>query len=300
MLTTEDKRTQVVAHAVCILFTALALLPFILMIVVSFTDNDWASVNGYTYFPKLWSLKAYSYIGLQWAKIGKAYLMTILVTAIGTVTNLVLSCTFAYAISHRDIPGMKLLNMMLVLTMLFSGGIVASYYVYVKYFHIKDTIWALIVPNYLMNAFHVILIRNYYVSSIPAALTESAKIDGASEYTVFSRIIIPLSKPIIATVGLMVALGYWNDWLNGIYYLTERGGSNLYTIQIVLNNINDNIQVLKANAGELAKMGSVIPQLPSTTIRMAIAVVGILPVMVAYPFFQQYFVKGITLGAVKE
>lgn len=300
MLTREDKRTQVVAHLVCILFTALALLPFILMIVVSFTDNDWASVHGYTYFPQAWSLKAYSYIGLQWGKIGRAYVMTILVTVIGTVTNLVLSCTFAYAICHRDTPGMKLLNMMLVLTMLFSGGIVASYYVYVKYFHVKDTIWALIVPNYLMNAFHVILIRNYYTSSIPAALTESAKIDGASEYTVFARIIIPLSKPIIATVGLMVALGYWNDWLNGIYYLTERGGSSLYTIQIVLNNINDNIQVLKANAGELAKMGTVIPQLPSTTIRMAIAVVGILPVMIAYPFFQQYFVKGITLGAVKE
>ena len=300
MLTREDKRTQVVAHLVCILFTALAILPFILMIVISFTDNNWASVNGYTYFPKAWSLEAYSYIGLQWGKIGRAYLMTILVTVAGTVTNLVLSSTFAYAISHRNIPGMKLLNMMLVLTMLFSGGIVASYYVYVKYFHIKDTIWALIVPNYLMNAFHVILIRNYYTSSIPPALTESAKIDGASEFTVFTRIILPLSKPIIATVGLMVALGYWNDWLNGIYYLTERGGSKLYTIQIVLNNINDNIQVLKANAGELAKMGTVIPQLPSTTIRMAIAVVGILPVMIAYPFFQQYFVKGITLGAVKE
>ena len=195
---------------------------------------------------------------------------------------------------------MKVLNMMLVITMLFSGGIVSSYYCYVKFFGIKDTLAGLIIPNMLMNAFYVILIRNYFVSSIPASLVESARIDGASEYTTFLKIVFPLSKPIVATVGLMVALGYWNDWVNGMYYLTDRKGSELYTIQIVLNKINDNIQNLKANAGELARMGTKIPEMPGTTIRMAIAVVGVLPILIAYPFFQKYFVKGITMGAVKE
>lgn len=300
MYTKEERKTQHIAHFVCIVFTLLAMLPFVLMVIISFTDNDWATVNGYSYMPAAWSLDAYSYISAKWATIGRAYLMTIIVTVVGTVLSLVISSTYAYAIAQNNVPGMKILNFMLVFTMLFSGGIVSSYYCYVKYFAIKDTIWGLIFPNMLMNAFYVILLRNYYQNSIPPSLMESARMDGASEYMTFMKIVLPLSKPIMATVGLMVALGYWNDWINGMYYLTDRNGASLYTIQIVLNKINDNIQNLKANAGELAKMGITVPKMPSTTIRMAIAVVGILPVLVAYPFFQQYFVKGITMGAVKE
>lgn len=165
---------------------------------------------------------------------------------------------------------------------------------------VTDNAWALIVPNFLMNAFNVILIRNYFKTSIPASLEEAARIDGASEFRTFLSIVLPLSKPIMATVGLLTALGYWNDWTNGLYYLTKRGGSHLYTIQNILNNINENVQALLQSASSSQMVTGSVADMPSTTVRMAIAVVGIIPVVIAYPFFQKYFVKGITLGGVKE
>ena len=181
--------------------------------------------------------------------------------------------------------------------MLFNGGLVATYYTYVNYFHVRNTIWALILPNLMMNAFNVILVRNYFVNSIPYSLIEAARLDGASEFGIFFKVVMPLSLPIIATIGLMTGLMYWNDWQNGMYYLTERGGGHLYTIQIILNNINENINALLQNSSATGGMNI---KMPSTTVRMAIATVGILPILVIYPFFQKYFVKGITLGGVKE
>ena len=185
---------------------------------------------------------------------------------------------------------------MSIFTMLFNGGIVASYYIYSNIFHIKNTIWALIVPSLLMSPFNVVLVKNYYQNSISSSILEAAQIDGASVFQVFRKIVLPLSVPILATIGLMTAIAYWNDWTNGLYFLTEKDGANLYTIQLVLNKINENVNFL-ANNSELSVRAA---SMPSTTIRMAIAVVGVLPIMIAYPFFQKYFVKGITLGGVKE
>ena len=245
-------------------------------------------------------MEAYRYIVEQWATIGQAYFMTIVVTALGTAGSLFISTLFAYGISKKEIPGMKLISFLLVFTMLFNGGLVATYYSYVSIWHIKNTVWALIVPGLLMNAFSVILIKNYFTNSIPVSLEEAARIDGAREFTVFTRIVLPLSKPILATIGLMSALAYWNDWMNGMYYLSSRGGSHLYTIQVVLNNINNDIMALMQSKTSSAAMMSNIAEIPTTTIRMSIAVIGILPILVLYPFFQRYFVKGITLGGVKE
>ena len=297
MKSKEYRNTQILAHVLCGVLALLALLPFVLLIVASFTDNGWATANGFSFFPKKWSLDAYRYIAAQWGTIGRAYLMTIIVTIIGTAVSIMVTTLFAYAISQKDVPGMKLLSFMMVFTMLFNGGLVATYYSYVNFFHIRNTIWALIIPNLLMNAFNVILVRNYFANSIPVSLIEAARLDGASEFCIFFKIVMPLSLPIIATIGLMTALGYWNDWQNGMYYLTERGGGQYYTIQIVLNNINENISALRQSASAI---GAVNIQMPSTTVRMAIAAVGILPILLVYPFFQKYFVKGITLGGVKE
>lgn len=298
--TRENKITRAVAHTICLIFTICAVLPFALLIIASFTNSDWANNNGFSFFPGEWSLEAYRYIVDQWATIGQAYLMTIVVTVIGTVISLLISTLFAYGISKREIPGMKIISFLLIFTMLFNGGLVATYYSYVNLWHIKNTIWGLIVPGLLMNAFSVILIKNYFANSIPAGLEEAARIDGASEFTVFARIVLPLSKPILATIGLMSALAYWNDWMNGMYYLSSRGGSQYYTIQVVLNNINDDIMALMQSKTSSATMVSAIADIPTTTIRMAIAVIGILPILLLYPFFQRYFVKGITLGGVKE
>ena len=182
--------------------------------------------------------------------------------------------------------------------MLFSGGIVASYYVWVNVFHIKNTIWGLILPGVLLSTFNIILVKNYFKNSIPEALLEAARMDGASEMYIFWKIVLPLSVPIIATIGLMTGLAYWNDWTNGLYYLSARGGSQYYTIQLVLNQINSNLQFLAGNSSGVVK--ATAANMPTATVRMAIAVIGILPVLIAYPFFQKYFVKGITLGGVKE
>lgn len=300
MRSMEYKVTQTIAYLVCGIAALCALLPFILLGIASFTDNTWATANGYSFFPGKWSLEAYRYIGVQWKQLGRAYFMTLEVTAIGTFASVFISTLFAYAISEQDIPGMKIVSFLLIFTMLFSGGIVATYYSYVRIFRIKNTLWALIVPNLLMNAFNVILVRNYFTHSIPGSLKEAARIDGASEFRIFAQIMLPLSLPIVATISLMTAIAYWNDWVNGMYYLTERGGGHLYTIQIILNTINENIQILMQNASSAAQMGINLSKLPSTTIRMAIAAIGILPILIMYPFFQKYFVKGITLGGVKE
>ena len=158
--------------------------------------------------------------------------------------------------------------------------------------HIKDTLLALIVPNLLMNGFNIILVKNYFENSIPDSLYESARIDGASEMFIFLRIALPLSKPIMATIGLLMGIAYWNDWQNGLYYLNDK---TLFSIQNVLNQINQNVAFLASN-----NVGVNTSNMPTTTIRMAIAVIGILPIIIVYPFFQKYFVKGITMGAVKE
>lgn len=294
MKTSSQKRWEVGANVVMCICSFLALAPFVLLIIASLTDETVALENGFSYFPAKWSLAAYDYIANQWEMLGRAYLMTIVVTAIGTAVGLIMTALLAYMLSQRDLPGRRFLNLYVVFTMLFNGGLVPTYIMYVKTFHIKDTIWALIVPNLLLSAFLVMLVRNYFENNIPRDLYEAARIDGASEFQNFTTIALPLSVPILATVGLMMGIAYWNDWQNGLYYLSDQG-KNLYTIQNILNNINQNIAFLSSNA----TVGVNLADLPTTTVRMAIAVVGILPVLILYPFFQKYFARGLVAGAVK-
>ncbi len=292
----QSRKISNIANIFFVIVSLLALLPFLLLIIASFTDNSWAIANGFSFLPKKWSLDAYKYLAGQLGTIGRAYIMTILVTAIGTALSVTITCLFAYGLSNDELPGIRIINFLVVFTMLFNGGLVATYYSYTKFFHVKDTIWALILPSLLMNAFNIILVKNYFKTSIPASLLEAARIDGASEFRIFFRIVLPLSKPIMATIGLMTGLAYWNDWQNGLYYLTQRNGSKYYTIQVVLNTINENINFLSSGQST----GTVVSSMPSATARMAIAVIGIIPILIVYPFFQKYFVKGITLGGVKE
>ena len=167
---------------------------------------------------------------------------------------------------------------------------------YTRYLHMKNTILALIIPGLLMNAFNVILIRSYFQNNVPLSLVEAAQIDGASEFQVVLKVVLPMSKPIIATIGLFIGVAYWNDWQNGLYYVTDE---KIYSIQQILNNMLKNIEYLSKNATSVAKSTSLAGTLPAATVRMAIAVIGLLPILVIYPFVQKYFVKGISLGAVK-
>ena len=196
--------------------------------------------------------------------------------------------------SRRDLPGKTLIAFILFFTMLFNGGLVPSYIMWTQMFHIKNTFWALLVPNLMMNAFNVIMMRTYFTSNIPMELIDAAKIDGSGEYGILVRIILPMAKPILSTLALLVGLGYWNDWLNGLYYINQ---DRLYSIQVLLNRMLMDTQFLMSSAAQ--KLSVDTSQLPSTGIKMAIAVMGILPVLVVYPFLQKYLVQGITIGAVK-
>lgn len=294
MKSKSQKKWQLAANVILTINSLLAILPFILLIIASFTDEQVAMTDGFSYLPRKFSTAAFGYIIQQWAMIGRAYLMTIVVTAIGTSLSVIFTAMLAYMLSQKKLPGRKIFNFFIVFTMLFNGGVVPTYVMYVKTFHLKNTVWGLIIPNLLLSGFMIMLVRNYFENSIPGELYEAARIDGADEFYNFFHIALPLSVPILATSGLMTGLSYWNDWTNGLYYLDNKG-KHLYTIQNILNNINENIQFLASNATGGINIGD----LPTTTVRMAIAFVGILPVLIIYPFFQKYFAKGLAMGAVK-
>ncbi len=293
MKSKDNTKWQIISNGVLAVFALVALIPFILLVVASFTDEQWALSHGYSFFPAKLSLEAYGYIARNASMIGRGYFNTIVVTVIGTAASIIITSLLAYALAKDDLPGGRILNFLVIFTMLFSGGQVASYYIWSNVFKIRDTYLGLILPNLMMNAFNVTLVKNYYKNSIPASLLEAARVDGASTFLIFFKIVMPLSVPINATIGLMTGLAYWNDWTNGLYYLTSRNGEQFYTVQLILNKINDSIAFLQAST-QVANIS-----FPASTARMAIAVTGILPVLIIYPFLQKYFVKGITVGAVK-
>lgn len=285
-----NKTSQFIINFILILLALCCLLPFLLLVTSSFTEETALMQNGYSFFPKRWSTESYQYLFRSGSTIFRGYAMTILVTAVGTTCSMVITTLFAWPLSRKELPGRYIMSFIVFFTMLFNGGLVPTYMMWTQVFHIKNTIAALIIPSLMMNAFYVIMMRSYFTANIPDALIEAARIDGAGEYTILLKITLPMSLPIMATIGLMVGLGYWNDWLNGLYYLTD---TNLFTIQNILNRIIQDIQFLANNSSGIAM------KLPSIGIRMAIAVIGVLPIFCIYPFFQKYFVKGITIGGVK-
>ena len=294
MVGKQERRYQRMITVVLALISLIMVIPLVLLVVASFTSNNEIVLHGYSFFPKELSLEAYRYIWNERAQVFHAYGITILVTAIGTTIGVMMTLLYAYVLAHEKFPGKTFLAFYLFFTMLFNGGLVPTYMMYTQIFHIKNTIWALIIPSLLMNAFYIIMMRSFFVSNIPDSLIEAARIDGAGEFRILFRIVLPLSKPMLATLALMVGLGYWNDWMNSLYYITD---DSLYTLQAILNNIITSITFLQSST--MGSVASAVAAMPSTGIRMAIAVVGVIPVLVIYPFFQKYFVKGIVVGGVK-
>lgn len=272
-------------------FSLCCLLPFILLIVSSFAEDSTILKYGYSFWPKEWSLDAYIYLAAHGAKIFRAYGISIFVTVLGTVLGLAMTLSVAYALSKRDLPGRSIFAFYVLFTLLFNGGLVPSYIMWTTVFHIKNTIWALVFPNLMVKAFFVIMARSYFQASVPNEILESARIDGMGEVGIFAKIVLPLTKPLISTLLLFIGLSYWNDWNNGLIYLTDQ---ELYSIQNLLNEMIKSIQALSSMGGVTSTVA-----LPSNTVRMAIAVVGTLPLLIAYPFLQKGFVRGITVGGVK-
>lgn len=291
----KSSKHQIVLNVFMMIFTILCLTPLILLISSSFSDNLYVIKNGYSFIPKKFSLDAYTYLMNQAEYIFHAYFITIFITIVGTTISLFMTTLLAYPLSRKDMPGNKVLTFIVFFTLLFNGGLVPTYLLYAQILGIKNTILALIVPWLLMNGFNVLLARTFFRTDIPVSIIESACIDGASEFTIYIRIILPLSLPIMATLGLFVGVGYWNDWYNGLVYLTD---TRLFSLQNVLNQILLNIQFLLQNTSMSSHVDT--SKIPGETVRMAIAVIGLVPILFAYPFFQKYFVKGIVMGAVKE
>lgn len=282
------------AMKILILFLVLAaIIPFILLISSSFTSESALAQYGYSLIPKEFSTAAYAYLANVSKDILRAYAMSIAITAVGTSLSIVLTMLFAYALSRPELPGKRFFSFFIFFTMLFNGGFVPTYMVYSNIFHITDTFWAMVIPYMLMNAFYVIMVRTYITSNIPNEIIEAARIDGSGEFRTFLSVVVPMCKPIIGTVSLMTAIAYWNNWTNGIYFIRIR--TDLYGIQNYLNTILSNISFLQAHSTSGVNVGP----LPSVGIRMALAVIALLPILIAYPFFQKSFTKGITIGSVK-
>lgn len=291
----ESKTFRFAATLILAVLVVLTLLPILLIVIASFTEESALIRNGYSYLPANWSLDAYYYMVKQGVVIVRAYGISFLVTIAGTIASVVLTTMLAYPASRKSFKYRNALMFFVFFTMLFNGGIVPSYIMWTRFFHIKDTIWALLIPNYLVTAFNVILVKNYFANSVPDSLIEAAQIDGASEFRIFYRIMLPLAVPTVATISLFTGLCYWNDWTNGLYYVNNE---KLYSIQLLLMKIMNNIQALRANSNA-SLLGTGTVDLPGTAIRMAMAVIGILPILLIYPFVQKYLVRGVVVGAVK-
>ena len=292
----KNKSFQVGANIVMVILSLCCIFPFVLLIISSLTDETELIRNGYSLFPSKFSLDSYLYMFKSSNKIISAYGITILSTVVGTSCGLTMTILMAYPLSRRDLPGRNAMAFYVFFTMLFSGGLVPTYIMYTRYIKVSNTIWALIIPALMVNAFYVIMMRTYFTTNIPEAVIEAARIDGAGEFRILGTIVLPMSVPMIATMTLLIGLSYWNDWKNGLYYLQQN--KSLYSIQVLLNDMLRDVQALKSGM-DAAAAAEIAATMPSTGIKMAIAVVGVLPVLVVYPFFQKYFVKGITIGAVK-
>ena len=286
---------NIIWNIIFILIVLCCILPLLLVIMVSLTDEQSLIQNGYSFFPHKFGLGGYEYIFKKGSAILNAYGISIFVAVAGTLCSTLVIALYAYPLSRQNFKYRNGFTAFVFITMLFSGGLVPWYIMYTQVLRIGNTIPVLIIP-YLMNAWYVLIMRTFYKGAIPEELLESARIDGASEYRIFFTIALPLSTAGLATVGLFSTLTYWNDWYLPLIFIRD---DKLYNIQYLLKSILENVAFLARMSTQVATLGTAIKDLPSETMRMAVSVIAVGPIILAYPFFQRFFVKGLTIGAVK-
>ena len=287
----DDIAIRAVGYILIGLFALICVIPFNLIIVASFTDEASLIRNGYPLIPTDFSVESYRLSLKNPTSILMAYGVTIGVTFFGTLLAVLLASMTGYVLSRRDFPWRNKFSFFFFFTTLFNGGLVPWYILCVRYLHMKNSIWALILP--LMFSVWNMIIAKTFMSGIPAAITESAKIDGANDIVIFIKLILPLSKPLIATLSLFSALAYWNDWYNCMLYITK---DNMFTLQYYLQRMLGNAEAMRIVA---EKSGIALDTIPLESMKMAMTVVATGPIVLLYPFVQRYFVKGLTIGAVK-
>ncbi|WP_026771840.1 carbohydrate ABC transporter permease [Sediminibacillus sp. JSM 1682029] len=287
---------NVIVNVLMAAFTFLCLFPFLYVIIISFTDENALTTNGFQLIPEEWSTFAYSYLWDMKAQLLQSYMITIIVTVLGTIISVLTIALFAYAISRKQFKYRKLFTFMALFTLLFNGGMVPLYIVATQLLHLKNTIWALILPL-AVNAFYILIMRTFFLRSVPEPLLESARIDGAGEWRIFFQIVFPLALPGIATIALFSTLGYWNDWFHALLFIDE---PQLVPLQSLLMKIENNIEFLTQNTLVSGQSAEMLAAIPKDAAKMAMVVISTLPIAVAYPFFQRFFIQGLTVGGVKE
>lgn len=288
--------TNVVFSAIFIFLALLCVIPALFVVIISFSDESSIAEYGYQFIPKALSLSAYEFLWDSRAKMFSAIGVSILVTVVGTVLGIYLTATMGYIFSRQTYKLKKFVTYFIFIPMIFSGGLIASYYINVNALNLKDSLWVLILPL-AVSPFNIVICRTFFQTTIPDSIIESAKIDGASQMRIFYRIVLPVSLPVLATIGIFLAFGYWNDWFQSLMYIETKSKLSL---QALLMQIDKNIEFMAANAEQMGvSQLELISRMPKESYRMAICAVVIVPITMVYPFFQRYFISGLTIGAVK-
>ena len=285
-------RSMLPFHILLVVVCMLFVIPVVYVISISLTSNKEIADHGYRLIPESFNVLAYSYIFRSSKQLLSAYGVSILVTTAGTAISLLVTSMLSYSLARPDNRYRRVISFFVFFTMLFNGGLVPTYILITRYLHLKDTILVLILP-YLINAWFVLLMRSF-IAALPLSLTEAAKIDGAGEFKTFFAIVIPLAKPALASLGLMIAFQYWNDWWLSLLYIDAE---RLSPLQYLLYRINANIAALTEQLSTSVNVN--IKDIPSEPSRMAMCILAAGPMLIIFPFFQKYFVKGISVGAIK-
>ncbi|MFD0619167.1 carbohydrate ABC transporter permease [Paenibacillus sp. GCM10027629] len=283
-------------HLIFILLALICIIPVIVVLSISFSSEASIRESGYHLIPVAWSGEAYAYIANQGTMILRALGVSVLVTVVGTVLGVLLTTSMGYVLSRPSYKLRGFLTWVVFIPMIFNGGLVSSYFINTNLLGLKDSVWALILPL-AVSSFNVIICKTFFKSTIPDGLIESAEMDGASQLRIFFFIILPISLPVLATIGLFLCFAYWNDWFQSMLYIDNQ---NLYSLQALLNSLMSNVDALAKNAASMGVSYAVlVATMPKESARMAVAILIVLPVAFAYPFFQKYFISGLTIGAVK-
>lgn len=290
-----SKPANLILNLIFIVNVIVCLCPILLVFMVSITDESAINKYGYSFFPEKFSLQAYSYIFNDSEQIIRSYLISIFITVAGAILCVLVTALYAYPLSRKDFRYRNIFSFIIFFTMLFNGGLVPWYMVYTNLLQLKDSFWALLIPG-MLSAMNVLMVRTFFSNSIPDSIIESAKIDGAGEFRIFFSIVIRLSTPVLATIGLFSTLHYWNDWFNALMFISE---NKKMPLQFLLYRVQSSIEILNEISNRTGQGGDTLASLPNQSARMALCIVTIGPIILAYPFFQKYFVKGLTIGAVK-
>ncbi len=290
------KSTNIIFNIIFLILGLMCVLPLVFVFSISITSEQALQAGGYHIIPQEFSNAAYMFLWNERGTILRAFFMSVLIAVIGTVIAVCLTTTMGYVASRRNFKLKKLYTWIIFIPMVFNGGMLASYVVVNNILNLRDTIWAVILPL-ACSSFSVTICRTFFRTTVPDALIEAAKIDGAGQFRIWSGIVLPISKPVMATIGMFAAFGYWNDWFQSSLYISDK---NLYTLQAFLNKIQKNIEYLANNPYGGLSMQEYQLSMPTESVRMAIAIVIIVPIALTYPFFQKYFISGLTIGSVKE